>query len=102
LISILVVVLAATLSLLFSSLTYSLRDYSRSKLADHLRGLEMSEWYDRTVDRTSDLIFVTAFGRLFANLFVFIGVLHATRVIIGVGHEWTRYGISVAITSVIT
>jgi putative hemolysin len=102
LISILVVLLAATVSLLFSSLTYSLRDYSRSKLADRLRDLGMHDWYERTVDRTSDLIFVTAFGRLFANLFVFIGVLHATYVIMGPGREWTRYGIAVLITSIIT
>ena len=102
LISILVVLLAATVSLLFSSLTYSLRDFSRPKLSEHLRNLDMHDWYERTVERVSDLIFVTAFGRLFANLFVFIGVLHATRVTIGTGHEWTRYGISVAITSVVT
>jgi len=102
LISILVVLLAATVSLLFSSLTYSLRDYSRPKLADRLRELGMSDWYERTVDRTGDLIFVTAFGRLFANLFVFIGVLNATRVMMNAGQEWTRYAIAVVITSIIT
>ncbi|MBC8107209.1 MAG: HlyC/CorC family transporter [Anaerolineae bacterium] len=102
LISLLVILLAATVSLLFSSLTYSLRDFSRPKLSERLNALGMSEWYERTVERAGDLIFVTAFGRLFANLFVFIGVLHATYVILGSGREWTRYGIAVVITSIIT
>ncbi|CAN5443391.1 CNNM domain-containing protein [soil metagenome] len=101
-ISILVVLLAATVSLLFSSLTYSLRDFSKSKFAEKLGKLGMDDWYSQTIDKSGDLVFITAIGRLFANLFVFIGVLHATRVIMGVGQEWTRYGIAVVLTSVIT
>ena len=100
--SLVLVLLAALLSLIFSSLTYSLRDFSRPMLTEQLTRLNLANWIDPTIDRANDLIFVTAMARLFANLFVFIGVLHTTRVWIGVHYEWSRYLLAAAVTSVIT
>ena len=99
--SILLVVLSAALSLLFSSLTYSLRNFARSRLSEHLHKLEMHEWFESTVERAGELIFVTATARLFANLFVFIGVLQTLN-LLGVDRDWARYGVAVVITSLIT
>jgi putative hemolysin len=70
------VVLSAMASLLFSSLTYALRDFSRARLADYLQRHGRSAWLDRTVDFVGDLIFVTAIFRLLSNLLILIGVLH--------------------------
>ena len=72
---ILAVAVAALLSLLFSTLTYSLRDFSRAKLAEELEKRGHANYLDPTVEHSSDLIFVTAVGRLLANILILIGVL---------------------------
>jgi putative hemolysin len=69
------VVVAALMSLFFSALTYSLRDYSRARLTDLLERSGQSAYTQSTLDHTNDLIFVTAIGRLLANILVLIGVL---------------------------
>jgi putative hemolysin len=74
------IVCSVALSLIFSTLTYSLRDFSRAKMADAFAAAGTSRWLEPTLERASDLIFVTAAGRLVANLVVFIGVQHALRV----------------------
>ena len=99
--SILLIVLAALLSLAFSSLTYALRDFSRPKLTEALQKINRGEWAERTVDRSGELIFVTAIARLFANMLVFVGALHTLRVG-GIENDWARYGLAAIIASVIT
>src|SRR3954449_11904949 len=54
-------------SLVFSTLTYSLRELSRVRLADYLDRRGKSAWTDRTVTHADDLVFVTAVGRLVCN-----------------------------------
>src|SRR5687768_14909222 len=74
---VLAAVAAATLmSLLFSTLTYSLRDFSRSRLETALEKRNKPEYLEPTVEHASDLIFVTAVGRLSSNILILIGVLH--------------------------
>ncbi|HEX3358774.1 MAG TPA: hemolysin family protein [Tepidisphaeraceae bacterium] len=94
-------VLAATaLSLLFSTLTYSLRDYSRPRLIDYLERHRKSKWAERTFDRTGDLIFTTAVGRLVTNLCILIFVLH---ILVDLNWSpWPRYAMAVLITGIIT
>src|SRR5438067_9240614 len=67
---------AALLSLFFSTLTYSLRDYSRPQLADYLERHGKPTWTECTFDRTNDLIVTTAVGRLITNLLILVFVLH--------------------------
>lgn len=67
----------AILSLVFSTLTYSLRDLSRSRLADELERRRQSDWLERTIERQGDLIFITAFCRLIANTLIVLTVLDA-------------------------
>jgi putative hemolysin len=93
-------VMAATLlSLFFSTLTYSLRDFSRARLESSLERRNKLEYLEPTVEHASDLIFLTAVGRLLANILILIGVLQLLNFTeYGLG---VKYLLSVAITAVI-
>jgi putative hemolysin len=67
--------LSVLASLFFSTLTYSLRDFSRARLAEYLELHGRSRWLDPTWDHRQDLIFITAFWRLLANTLVLLGML---------------------------
>jgi putative hemolysin len=66
------VVAASLLSLVFSSLTYSLREYSRGALAEYLGRHDGDRWFEPITDHTSDLIFITAVGRQLCNILMFV------------------------------
>jgi putative hemolysin len=93
-------ILAAGASLLFSSLTYSLRDYSRAVLDDYLERHGRQDRLDSIVDQTPELIFITAVFRLLSNLLLLIFILrgfHET--------EWPlamQYLAAVAVTAVVS
>jgi putative hemolysin len=65
-------VLSAAASLLFSTLTYALRDLSRVRLAEHLARRRRERYLDPTVDHADDLILVTAVGRMLANILIVV------------------------------
>lgn len=93
-------ILATLLSLMFSTLTYSLRDFSRAKLETYLQEHGNGDWFEKTVSFHQDFIFVTAIGRLLANIMILVGVLHlASR---WIEMEWFRYLIAVPLTGAIT
>lgn len=94
------ILVASVLTLFFSTLTYSLRDYSRPQLIDYLERHGKASWAECTIERSNDLIVTTAVGRLIANLLVLVFVLH-TLFNLGWG-PWPRYGMAVAITGVIS
>jgi len=75
------------LTLLFSTLTYSLRDFSRARLEGALERRNKLEYLEPTVEHASDLIFVTAVGRLLSNILILIGVLRLLN--------YTHYGLGV-------
>jgi CBS domain containing-hemolysin-like protein len=95
------ITIAVAGSLLFSTLTYSLRDFSRARLTDTLTRRGKLEYVGPTLEHTNDLIFVTAVFRLFSNILVLVGVLlifyERTHYAVG----W-RYFLSILITGVIT
>jgi CBS domain containing-hemolysin-like protein len=99
LLTILIVALSATVSLILATLTYSLRDFSRPRLADALDRAGRADKLDRTVDRASEYVFLTAFGRLIANMFILLGVLHQTKQ--WVPNEWGQYGAAILVTAVV-
>jgi putative hemolysin len=73
---------SAVLSLLFSTLTYALRDLSRVRLTEFLQRRGRGDMVEPTIDFAPDLIFVTAVGRLFANILILLlalWLLDATR-----------------------
>jgi putative hemolysin len=63
-------VVAAAGSLIFSSLTYSLRDMSRARLADYLERRRRSHLLEPTIEHLNELIFVTAVARMLANTLI--------------------------------
>jgi CBS domain containing-hemolysin-like protein len=93
-------VVAALATLFFSTLSYALRDFSRPRLAERMTHFGNFPLFERVADRAADLIFVTAIGRLFANILVLICVL---RLFHDTHHELgMQYLLSVLITGVIT
>ena len=95
------ILVAALASLVFSTLTYSLRDFSRTRLTDILTRRGKFDYVGPTLQHASDLIFVTAVFRLFSNILVLIGVLRLfqERGYYGVG--W-QYLFSILVTGIIT
>jgi putative hemolysin len=95
-----VLALLAFGSLLFSTLTYCLRQFNRTRLSDYLQRHHKSPWLDLTVDRSEDLMLVSAVTRLITNtllaLACFALALHISHSTLG------SYAIAAAIASVIT
>ncbi|HWE97120.1 MAG TPA: hemolysin family protein [Tepidisphaeraceae bacterium] len=61
------ILIVAIGSLLFSTLTYALRDLPRARLAEFLERRGKSQWLEPTLDHTEDLILATAFFRMVFN-----------------------------------
>ena len=66
------IVLASILSFFFSVMTYSLREFSRARLAEYLGRRDADKWYEIVTEQTSDLIFLTAVFRQFANILIWV------------------------------
>jgi putative hemolysin len=92
--------LAALGSLFFSTLSYALRDFARPRLAERMERLGNAHLFDRIADNAADLIFITAVGRLFCNIMVFITILHLfqeTQFPL-----WIRYLLAIAVSGTVT
>jgi len=97
---ILCLLLAAICSLFFSTLTYSLRDFSRSRLEEALDRRQRAGLLDSIVAHSNDLVFVTAFGRLLCNILVLICVLYLFH---RLGYPlWLQYLLAFMLTGGIT
>ena len=59
---------AAAAALLFSTVSYALRDVSRARLSDALERRGRSDALDPTLEYAGDLIFLTAVFRMLANI----------------------------------
>ncbi|QOV88877.1 hemolysin family protein [Humisphaera borealis] len=59
-------------TLVFSTLTYSLRDLSRVRLDEHLERKGIGSWLDKTMEHQPDLVFVTAVWRLLFNVAILL------------------------------
>src|SRR4051794_40947589 len=68
--------LACLVTLGFATLTYSLREVSRIRLAEALEKRGKSRWIDPTIARLNELVLATAIGRLFGNTAILLGVLY--------------------------
>ena len=62
-------------SLIFSTLTYSLRELSRGRLNDALERRGMESWLRPTLENQPDLVFVTAVWRLLFNTAILLCVM---------------------------
>jgi len=70
-----VVAVAAIASLFLSTLTFSLRDFNRTRLEEWLVRHDRLRFLDPVADHRADLAFITAVGRLFANMIILLGLL---------------------------
>src|SRR5512133_1200613 len=91
---------AALLSLFFSTLTYALREFSRVRLGEYLERHGKISYLDETTRHASDLVFVTAVWRLLANMVILLVVLslldrHLEEPVL-------RYLLAILITAAIT
>ncbi len=77
--TILLILVSLLLSGLFATLTFSLRDFSRPRLADLLERRGRSDMLKPTVDNAGELAFITASIRLLFNVLILLGALHAVR-----------------------
>ena len=59
---------ASLLSFIFSSLTYSLREFSRQRLAELLGKRDADHWFETLTEQTADLVFLTAVARQVCNV----------------------------------
>lgn len=92
------IVLATLATFVFSSLTYSLRDFSRSRLENYLREADLERYLAYTLDHASDLIFMTAVLRLFANLLILLLFQH---IFANTQPLWLHYTASLACAAVV-
>ena len=63
-------IVATAGSLIFSTLTYSLRDMSRARLANYLERRRRSHLLEPTIEHLNELIFVTAVARMLSNTLI--------------------------------
>jgi putative hemolysin len=93
------IVASSLLSLLFSTLTFSLRDHSRARLEDCLRSRGRGHWLAVITEFRDDFIFVTATWRLLANMLILTGCL---RLFEEAGlSPAARYAMAVAVAAVL-
>jgi CBS domain containing-hemolysin-like protein len=94
------VFVSAAGSLLFSTLTYSLRELSRVRLAEHLARRGREDLLEPTLNHVSDLILVTAIGRMLANTGILVFVLICCDRLFN--HPAARYGATAIVAAIIT
>ena len=70
------IALVCVVTLAFSTLTYSLRELSRVRLAEALAKRDRHDYLEPTILRLNDLVLATAIGRLAGNTLILIGVLY--------------------------
>jgi len=93
------VAVASALSLFFSSLTYALRELSRTELADYLGRHNADHWFEPLTDYAADLVFLTAVGRQLCNAVIFMATFAAFENL--AANVWLRYLGSLLVVSVI-
>lgn len=99
-VTLILIVLCASLSLVFSVLTYSLRDFSRARLETALSKYQKDSWLGPTVEHAGELAFLTSSLRLLLNLAVLLLALDGVR---QYGWAlWLEYTVGAGIAAMIT
>ena len=96
--AVILMVLAAGVGLLLSTLTFAARELSRAKLHEALEGRKNAAGLlDPLYRATDDLAFLTALGRLACNLLVAFAALELTDGLHGPGHWAAALGVAGAV-----
>jgi putative hemolysin len=93
------IAVASLATLFFSTLTYTLRDYSRARLEQHLKRRGLESWLELTVARNTDLIYVTAAGRALANVSLVICAVLLFKS--WPQATWARYALAVLVAALL-
>lgn len=72
-------VMATCASFLTSTLSYALRDFSRTRLAEALGRRNRDKWYEPTIEHVNELAFAIGTIRLLANLLVMLAFIEVLR-----------------------
>jgi putative hemolysin len=91
-------ILASLLSLLFATLMYSLREFSRPRFAELLGKRNADKWFDPVTEHTADLVYLCALARQFCNILVWITVFATFEQL---QNGWLRYAETVIVAGVI-
>jgi putative hemolysin len=95
-----VIVISLTLSGIFATLTYALRDFSRTRLSEILTRRGTLHRLEPTIEHASELAFITASVRLICNLGVLLGLLYLFD-----NHGWSiaaQYSAAAGCSAVLT
>ena len=94
--------IGAAASLVFSTLTYSLRELSRARLSDYLERHHRPHLLEPIIDHQADLVFVTAVWRLLANTLIALATVWICQQLISslIARDLTIFFIAAAITLV--
>ena len=93
-------IVAVLASLFFSTLAYSLRDFSRARLMEYLDSKGRYDQAEPTIARANDFVFVTSMLRLVANVIILLCLL---RLFDTPNRRWfAHYLLAAATTVVIT
>jgi CBS domain containing-hemolysin-like protein len=94
----------AAASLIFSTLTYSLRELSRARLTDYLQRHHRAHLIDPIVEHQADLVFVTAVWRLLANTLIALATVWVCQQLIRdmLVRDLTIFFVAATITLVIS
>ncbi|HTW93220.1 MAG TPA: hemolysin family protein [Tepidisphaeraceae bacterium] len=91
-------ILASAASLFLSTITYALRDFSRSRLAEYLGQHNGDRWFELLTERTDELIVASAVYRQIANLGIWVAIFATMET----QPVWTRYVVSILLATAIT
>ncbi|HYE21254.1 MAG TPA: hemolysin family protein [Tepidisphaeraceae bacterium] len=80
-----------------SILNYSIRDFSRARLADYLERRGRSRLYEPLLRGAADIVFATATIRVVANVLILLALLRAFD---GYWHHWYAHYIWAAVVTV--
>jgi putative hemolysin len=99
-INIIVILLAPALSALSTTLTYALRDLSKTRLADSLGRRGKDELFEPTLRYAGELSFICGVGRLLCNTLVLLASIDLLRQADGMP-VWLQYLVAVAVSVLI-
>ncbi|HQY87172.1 MAG TPA: hemolysin family protein [Tepidisphaeraceae bacterium] len=72
-------IIATCASFLTSTITYALRDFSKTRLAEALGKRNRDKWYEPTIEHVDELAFALGTIRLLANLMVMLAFIEVLR-----------------------
>jgi putative hemolysin len=95
--TILGILTTALAAMMFTTVTYAVRDFSRTRLEHYLVSYRKTKWLEYTIANQQELAFVTALGRLLTTILL---VLLSLRLFHDAQERpWVQYGLAAALAA---